>query len=165
MKPNVEKTKTANKFLLEILDKVKLDKVEEENARKFVEEFIEDVLIKDIRKDNKLFDLMFNGIFHSGSFYDDTKIEDPYEFDLNIVLDLKPFAIPYEIVRLEDCPPGYIMIQVDDPSTSTLFEILKDGQDKYNFFEKFHYPGYICSKKVMTPGQICSKKVMTTGQI
>ena len=47
-----------------------------------------------------------------GSFYDNSKIENPNEFDLNIVLDLNGLGISYEIVRLDGCPPGYIMIQV-----------------------------------------------------
>ena len=50
--------------------------------------------------------------WYLGSFYDNSKIENPNEFDLNIVLDLNGLGISYEIVRLDGCPPGYIMIQV-----------------------------------------------------
>ena len=148
LEPNVKKTEIANSILLEILDQVKLNKVETGNTRKIIKGFIEDILIKDMRKSNKLFDKIYSRIFHTGSFYDDTKIENPNEFDLNIVLDLKSLDIPYEIVRLEDCPPGHIMIQVDPPSTSTTFENLKDGQDRYNFFEKFQGKYFVVPKNI-----------------
>ena len=166
LKPEVEKTKTANIILLEILDKVKLDKVEAENARKIVEELIEDVLIKDMRKNNKLFDLMYSGIFHSGSFYDGTKIEDPYEFDLNIVLDLNCLDIPFKIVRVEDCPPGYVMIQVD-PSKSPFFEFheneLRDVFDSWSsiFFTKYCDDYFIVPENISKQwfGTMCSQAI------
>ena len=164
--PEVEKTKTANIILLEILEKVKLHKVEAENARKIVEEFIEDVLIKDMRKNNKLFDLMYSGIFHSGSFYDGIRIEDPYEFDLNIVLDLNCLDIPFKIVRLEDCPPGYVMIQVD-PSKSPLFEFheieWRDVFDSWSsiFFTKYCDDYFIVPENISNPwfGTMCSQAI------
>ena len=83
-------------------------------------------MIQELRKD-KLFNLLFKQVFHSGSFYDGTKIDSPNEFDLNIVLDLNALGVSYEIVRLEGCPPGYIMIQVEKDSTpKEPEEILKE---------------------------------------
>ena len=65
LEPDVKKTNAANLILLEILEKTKLDENETENSKKIVEDFIEDSLIKEMRK-NKLFDLLFKQVFHSG---------------------------------------------------------------------------------------------------
>ena len=66
LEPDVKKTNAANSILLEILEKTKLDENETENSKKIVEDLIEDSLIKEMRK-NKLFDLLFKHVFHSGS--------------------------------------------------------------------------------------------------
>ena len=65
LEPEVKKTNAANSILLEILEKTKLDENETEKSKKIVEDFIEDSLIKEMRK-NKLFDLLFKQVFHSG---------------------------------------------------------------------------------------------------
>ena len=65
LEPDVKKTNAANSILLEILEKTKLDENETEKSKKIVEDFIEDSLIKEMRK-NKLFDLLFKQVFHSG---------------------------------------------------------------------------------------------------
>ena len=65
LEPDVKKTNAANSILLEILEKTKLDENETENSKKIVEDFIEDSLIKEMRKNN-LFDLLFTQVFHSG---------------------------------------------------------------------------------------------------
>ena len=57
-----------NSILLEILEKTQLNEEDTKNSTKIVKEFIEDVLIQELRED-KLFNLLFNQVFHSGKEY------------------------------------------------------------------------------------------------
>ena len=64
---------------------------------------------------DSLFKVMFRNIYYTGSFFDGLRIENPDEFDLNIVLDLKLPKQSFQLVKNQLCSAGYVQLQVDSP--------------------------------------------------
>ncbi|GBM38621.1 Cyclic GMP-AMP synthase [Araneus ventricosus] len=74
-------------ILKEILKKIKLDEnlIRENNEilQSFLSSFIEEM-----KKKDELFNLLFQRVHYTGSFYHDLRISQPDEFDLNLILNL-----------------------------------------------------------------------------
>ena len=79
---------------------VKIDPVALSKAKKIVEQFIRKKLIDAMKEVDLLFKVMFRNIYYTGSFFDGLRIENPNEFDLNIVLDLKLPKQSFRVSRI-----------------------------------------------------------------
>lgn len=74
-------------ILKEILKEIKLD----ENLIKENNEILQSFLfsfIEQMRKEDELFNLLFQKVHYTGSFYHDLRISQPDEFDINLILNL-----------------------------------------------------------------------------
>ena len=115
-------------------------------VKRIVEQFIRKKLIDAMKEVDLLFKVMFRNIYYTGSFFDGLRIENPNEFDLNIVLDLKLPKQSFKLVKNELCSAGYVQLQVDNPVRTVsinmpmsdlvpnLMKLLKKSSDHDRYF-------------------------------
>lgn len=70
-----------------------------------------DTLIKDMKETDSLFRKMYKKIIYCGSFYKGTKIGEPNEFDLNVILKI---PINYYYINFYPISPGYVELFITD---------------------------------------------------
>ena len=103
-------------------------------AKRIVEQFIRKKLIDAMKEVDSLFKVMFRNIYYTGSFFDGLRIENPDEFDLNIVLDLKLPKQSFKLVKNGLCSAGYVQLQVDNPERTVSMNM-----PMYGLVKKFIY--------------------------
>ena len=88
-----EDLKTADDALREIdEDFLKLDADKIENSNQILN-WLELDVVNAMKEIDQLFNVLFREIYSTGSYFDDLKIREPDEFDLNFVLDLSLFKV------------------------------------------------------------------------
>jgi len=67
-----------------------LNKDEVKRARSIVKDIICRDFINQMKREDKLFNSLYHSIYYTGSFYQGLRISKPDEFDLNVVLNVRP---------------------------------------------------------------------------
>nr|XP_033340253.1 uncharacterized protein LOC117228555 isoform X1 [Megalopta genalis] len=110
---------------------IRLAQEDVKEANKMLQEVIND-LVDRMRMKNSLFEKAYNKVVFCGSFYKGTKISEPNEFDINIVLNLRKYIIHPNDMKLDFIEPGFVGIQIidnlDDPVSPRY--ILTEGEKK-----------------------------------
>ena len=70
--------------------KLNADKIENTNQ---ILNWLELDVVNAMKKNDQLFNFLFREIYYTGSYFDDLKIREPDEFDLNFVLDSSLFKV------------------------------------------------------------------------
>ncbi|KAK1125556.1 hypothetical protein K0M31_005915 [Melipona bicolor] len=70
-----------------------------------------ETLINGMKENDSLFRKMYKKIIYCGSFYKGTKIGEPNEFDLNIILKI---PINYCYINFHPISPGYVELSITD---------------------------------------------------
>ncbi|KOX71896.1 Protein MB21D1 [Melipona quadrifasciata] len=104
---------TINKMFISLQQQ----KVQTINA--FLQLVIE-TLIKGMKENDSLFRKMYKKIIYCGSFYKGTKIGEPNEFDLNIILKI---PIDYYYINFYPISPGYVELSITDKRAYDRVEI------------------------------------------
>ncbi len=120
-----------NDVLMQVYQKdVALDDDLTKNCRKTVTEFML-CFLESMKQTDPLFNLLFkNQVFYGGSYYDNLKIGEATEFDLNIVIRL-PFNED-NLVFNQSVQPGYVVVGL----THVLRELIPPHSTDYVLLNK-----------------------------
>jgi len=94
---------------------IKMNPANISKSNKIVEQFVRYKLMNTMKEVDQLFKIMYRDIYYTGSYYDGLRIENPDEYDLNIVLNLKLPRHTFRLVRNQSCSAGFVQLQVDNP--------------------------------------------------
>jgi len=89
---------------------IPLDKAEANLNKHIVKEFISDHFIPQMRLIDNVFDKWFKRIYYCGSFYQNLKIFQPNEFDINLVLNIPnsdKFQLRQKSIKGIQIPAGF----------------------------------------------------------
>ncbi|RZB40194.1 uncharacterized protein BDFB_007424, partial [Asbolus verrucosus] len=100
-----------------------------------------DRIVQKIRSKSPLFDNLYQNKYYGGSYYDNLKISQPSEYDLDCVLCLPKIAEP--TVEVSD-KPGYVHVVLNMQA----LEKKVDEAPKYIGLEKLLKGNRLCAKKV-----------------
>ena len=84
----------------------------EKKKKVMLVEFIKNYMIPLMKKTDVLFNLLFQEIFHTGSYFDGLRVNNANEFDLNVLLKipgLKESAMMFEDTG---CDPGFATLTI-----------------------------------------------------
>ena len=101
-------------------------------------EFIKSVLIPLMKKTDVLFGLLFQEIFHTGSYFDGLRVNNANEYDLNILLKLPGIKESSMQFMDDECDPGF--------ATLTL---LGDIQQHLNVQQKMYNNVQLLKRKLL----------------
>nr|XP_033340254.1 cyclic GMP-AMP synthase-like isoform X2 [Megalopta genalis]XP_033340255.1 cyclic GMP-AMP synthase-like isoform X2 [Megalopta genalis]XP_033340256.1 cyclic GMP-AMP synthase-like isoform X2 [Megalopta genalis]XP_033340257.1 cyclic GMP-AMP synthase-like isoform X2 [Megalopta genalis] len=102
---------------------LQMEEVKEANA--LLTEIINN-LVDRMRMENSLFKKAYNKVVFCGSFYKGTKISEPNEFDINIVLNLH--NVLHNDIQLDFIEPGFVRIRIIGSVSSRY--ILTEGEKR-----------------------------------
>ncbi|CAB3384835.1 Hypothetical predicted protein [Cloeon dipterum] len=101
---------TIVQVLESVLRKLKLKEDEIRVTNRFIDGLVKRDLVEGLKKKSKAFELIYQKIAWTGSFYEGLKISHPDEFDLNVV-----FRFPFKADLIEISPrsdnPGFVTIK------------------------------------------------------
>jgi hypothetical protein len=100
-----------------------------------------DRIIQMMRSKNTLFDNLFQSKFYGGSYYDNLKVGNPSEYDLDCLLSLPKAAEP--TIEVSDVP-GYVHVTLN---MAALYK-KKDEAPKYLGLESLLDGNRLCTKKI-----------------
>ncbi|XP_076276659.1 cGAS-like receptor 1 isoform X2 [Lasioglossum baleicum] len=89
--------------------KLQMDEVAE--TRILLDQVVND-LIDRMKRQDPLFERLYNKIVFCGSFYKGTKISKPNEFDLNIILNLSKCTVHPNNIHLSFTQPAFVKIEI-----------------------------------------------------
>ncbi|XP_060832188.1 cyclic GMP-AMP synthase-like receptor isoform X1 [Bombus pascuorum] len=107
MKKYLQSDETLNKINSMFIS-LQIDEVKKVNEQLLP---IIEMLINHMKSEDSLFEKMYKEIIFCGSFYKNTKIEAPNEFDLNITLKL---PINYNYINCSSDRAGFVKISIED---------------------------------------------------
>ncbi|XP_076652633.1 cGAS-like receptor 1 isoform X2 [Halictus rubicundus] len=120
---------------------IKLQMEEVKENKILLDQVVTD-LIDRMKKQDSLFERLFNRIVFCGSFYKRTKISKPNEFDLNIILNLSKCTVHPDDTHFSFSQPGFVKIGISrDPNRLQKRYHMSEEQERQ--FNKFIDNGYL----------------------
>lgn len=119
--------------------KLQIDEVKETKC--LLDEIVKD-LINRMKNQDPLFRRLYQKMVFCGSFYKDTKISKPNEFDLNIILNLSKCTVHPNNIHLSFTQPAFFKIEISNSydSPATRYHMSKEEERQFN---KFLVNGYL----------------------
>ena len=113
---------------------IKIPDKEMKSSQRLIKNFVENDLIERMKEKDELFSHMFKKIHHTGSVYNGTKVEEPDEFDLSVVLNLTLPLGTYHLKRDANCPPGYVLLNIIRPRKHLPKHLFKKFMNLLHFY-------------------------------
>lgn len=111
-----------------VKSQVTISNTDRRRSVEVVQEVVEERLIKCMKKEDPLFNELYQSIYYTGSYYEGLKVNEANEFDLNIRLKL-PFRKENVMVIHRGIPHGFVQYKLDRP-----LKQLQDCQPKWHIF-------------------------------
>ena len=126
-------------FLKEIYsNSISISESEKKMKVMLVQQFIKNDMIPIMKRTDVLFNLLYQEIFHTGSYFDGLRVNNANEFDLNVLLKIPGLKESAMLFEDTECDPGFATMK-----------ILGNVQDHFDTQEKMYSKVELLKQKLL----------------